>query len=979
MAASLLPRCFPCIVQALYSWGGENKVVGDLGFIEGDTIEALNAGDGQWWFGRLRRNRTTGVFPSNFVKVLDDSSIVPRPAGSASRCRSTTPSRELSKSRPTTPYENQYLTRATTPHAFPGHPQSSMQCIPPTSRSPSPELHNNRSPFAQNRYPRSSSPPLYVARSPSPKPISRASSAQPHYSRASSPQLCYDRPTSPQSYQGRTTNPLDPPVPPPHQQPRVRSPSPRLNRTPSPLRFAMQDVLESLEGLRNPSPDVSASIPYHPDDKEDTEDEQYDDIVPRRPNTSLGHSTKSAWRDSNGINQYPEDMKPPVPLTYAERMENKILRIEEGISRSGDPVRFPTPAPPPHRSGTFRSNHSYQQSVFSGHSHSTNATSISGCSAASGASHGRCKRTMDFGSVPSEQPVTRSTTNFDRPHTSMSVMGPPPILKTKKSGLMKGKMIFTKILGVGNSNIKNVHSIQPTGAGWQEARRDVNRSNSPSLKEREEKWRNIELEGYKVLEPIVILEQEVDGDENANGGVVESNSRLNIDKLNFSLVDKTTRYITTLPPHSTPANLATGLICRPYRNDIQRLRAIFVFLAEKISWENGMLDREDDDSICRRVLKTRRASSDELVVVMRAMCEGIEIPCEIIRGYIKSKFGIHIATDRTAPGEVIDIDSRLKSNHVWNAVLVEGEWRIIDASLASPTHPRQRQFSNTAAAESFFFLTPPSNALYTHLPIDSRHQHIIPPLSREILLSLPYACPAFFRYNLRLVNFYTSLLRLKDLECVQIDIQVPDDVECVVETEARAFTTDLEGDIFDGGDLERKPGLSQAMWVNNLKIFRVKGILPGDQARGVLNVYAGKKGLMHSIKDNPHSIALAIPISHTGENAPYSFVPRHPTPHAMRHDLYIRQPQCEFLHLNNTYVFSIRQFPSSKLCITKPAKLALQLPSGKLVKLQQNKYDVEKNTWEVQLKIVEPGVYRGLVLSERLSSYCVFAEWKCIA
>src|SRR5436305_15296831 len=45
----------------------------DLGFIEGDLIECLNAGDGSWWTGRLRRDRRiVGSFPSNFVQVLDD-------------------------------------------------------------------------------------------------------------------------------------------------------------------------------------------------------------------------------------------------------------------------------------------------------------------------------------------------------------------------------------------------------------------------------------------------------------------------------------------------------------------------------------------------------------------------------------------------------------------------------------------------------------------------------------------------------------------------------------------------------------------------------------------------------------------------------------------------------------------------------------------------------------------------------------------
>jgi len=68
MGMSRLPSQFPCLVRAIYSYAGDSK--GDLGFVQGDLIECLNAGDGQWWFGRLKRNKTMGVFPSNYVELV---------------------------------------------------------------------------------------------------------------------------------------------------------------------------------------------------------------------------------------------------------------------------------------------------------------------------------------------------------------------------------------------------------------------------------------------------------------------------------------------------------------------------------------------------------------------------------------------------------------------------------------------------------------------------------------------------------------------------------------------------------------------------------------------------------------------------------------------------------------------------------------------------------------------------------------------
>ena len=297
----------------------------------------------------------------------------------------------------------------------------------------------------------------------------------------------------------------------------------------------------------------------------------------------------------------------------------------------------------------------------------------------------------------------------------------------------------------------------------------------------------------------------------------------------------------------------------------------------------------------------------------------------------------------------------------------------------------------------------------------------------EILLALPCACPPYFKNALEMAEYDTSLVRVEDLEQVHVRFTVPADVECVAEVEARAFERDADGDFFESGDVVKKRALSQAEWVGGQKRYTVKALLPGDEGQGILKVYAGKRGLMHSIKDIPHPLAFALPIIHTGDNPPYEFVTRHPTPHAQRHDLYVAQPQCQRLALNNTFVFAIRQHPSSLGAASpnpggtspipfirpssamslnsssasgsnpsttsafgsmKPAKLAIQAPGGKVLRLmrkeekcQSTSLAMEKGdggTWETIIKVGEKGVWRGLVLADRSARWCVFAEWTCV-
>lgn len=299
-------------------------------------------------------------------------------------------------------------------------------------------------------------------------------------------------------------------------------------------------------------------------------------------------------------------------------------------------------------------------------------------------------------------------------------------------------------------------------------------------------------------------------------------------------------------------------------------------------------------------------------------------------------------------------------------------------------------------------------------------------------MALPCACPTYFKTGLQMVDYDTSLLRIEKLELVQIQFTVPPDVECVAEVETRAFERDSDGDYFESGETVKKRALAQAEWIGGQKRYTVKAVLPGDEGQGILKIYAGNRGLMHSIKDNPHPLAFALPIIHAGANPPYDFFLRHPTPHAQRHDLYVAQPQCARLAVNNTFVFTVRQHPSS-LPVTasnhgstsplpfarpssamsmisssasgsnstyptacgpghtqqKPAKLAIQAPSGKILRLMRKSENTismsgpdggegaDGGVWETIIKIGERGTWRGLVLADRSARWCVFGEWEC--
>ena len=368
------------------------------------------------------------------------------------------------------------------------------------------------------------------------------------------------------------------------------------------------------------------------------------------------------------------------------------------------------------------------------------------------------------------------------------------------------------------------------GVDWVQVRRDINRSNSLSRNERTERQERCQMMDQAVIRPVDALFELAEGDEALDGRPVREST--NYQAVNFAMVDKSTRFLATLPHMITSATLAQGYVCRPYRSDAQRLRAIFTWVSEKIAWEKDFEAEVDT----RRVIQTKRGCAEEIAVLVLEMCSAVGIDAEVVRGYLK------------APGEIFEGTGIPHPNHWWNAVVVDGEWRIMDCCLASPTNPKRSSYSNASSqvAESWWYLCRPTEICYTHVPLLPEQQHICPALPYDILFALPCACPTYFKDNLNLVDYDTSLVHIEELELVQLHVVVPADMECVAEVETKAFERDADGDYFESGELVRKSALSQADWIGGEKRYTVKALLPGDEGQGVLKIYAGKRGLMVS-------------------------------------------------------------------------------------------------------------------------------------
>lgn len=1164
-----LPSKFPCWCRAVYSWGGETDK--DLGFIEGDLIECLNAGDGSWWMGRLRRDRRMmGLFPSNFVIVLDD--------GFAPVSRSVSPIPNLTQPRKQEEERQKEKAKAKSRRPFQGY----KTAVTPGSKTPVSTPPQN-SPVKEPAYDPANPPStvLWQQGASKSRGPSRSPSPMPHHAIGSSP------PPPPPPHRvalggSSIHRPPSPQLPNDHYELIARTPSPGMTslngHTPPMLRDAMEGVMSSLEDMSMSRDDNHATEslfnPWSP--------EAFDDLVrpPQRPNirplSSLGlgagGSNYSETRQNySSRHNTPDNYRdgPPQLETYVQRMESRLRRMQEAKQGRGEGFDSDPPEPPPKnspwnnrgeppiprrgasirnrksayelgrhcealdRTYTTKTSSTNSSTAVSSATNLSNQTSMTGQSVMSGqsagafsaTSAGSLARRAKFGdgqSWEAVRPVTSAGTREDkfnvqqRPcspatgvsyhssHDSRSRVGAQSAIgwnedsrptssaglggfttpKPRKQGFFK-KLIDSAKTGAASSRstISVGQSVPPSGSpkrsvfnngvtsiagglalsptkqsrsqtsnasygkdaaremglappgDWVSMRRDVNRSNTPGPSERQERANRCQILDSPVICPVDELFESAEGDEGADGNPVFEPFQLS--NPSFSQVDKAARFITSLPGTITAAALANGYVCRPHRSDVQRLRALFTWCAERVVWDEDY----DGEIDVRRVIQSRRGCSREVAVLVMEMCAAIGVPCEVVRGHLKT------------PGEDMDLDVLARGgNHHWNAVLVDGQWRMMDASLASPTNPKRALYSSvsTSIAEAWYFLARPTEFCYTHVPLDERQQKIVPPVSPDVLLALPAALPPCFRMGISLHNYDTSLIRLDRLEVSTISINAPPDVEIVSEVEVKSYLKDQDGDLYENVDtVTKKRALSQARWyapANNPNVLQkryvVKALLPGDEGMGVLKIYAGKRGLMHTSKDIVYPLAMAVPLYHQGENPPYEFLIRHPTPHAMRQDLYVIQPQCRRLCAGETYVFAVRQHaasvvstpateqngfdfrpvspnpmvrPASAMSMTssaagsntsdpngatamsvkakdKPAKLAIQSPGGKIIRLHRkgehgmmlvgagNKEvdgEVQGSVWETVVKCQERGVWRGLVLADRSARWCVWGEWEC--
>lgn len=141
--------------------------------------------------------------------------------------------------------------------------------------------------------------------------------------------------------------------------------------------------------------------------------------------------------------------------------------------------------------------------------------------------------------------------------------------------------------------------------------------------------------------------------------------------------------------------------------DSEKVYAIYNWIASNITYDNSLRNSEklqkkiyvSEKNVVKNVLERQMALCGGYAFLFRDLCEKMNIKAEVIHGFTKDNSGK--LTDYKTP------------NHTWNAVKLNGKWRLLDITWAVG-------YGIKGKPDDFWYLTRPSDFVYSHFPEDSK-------------------------------------------------------------------------------------------------------------------------------------------------------------------------------------------------------------------------------------------------------------------
>jgi transglutaminase-like putative cysteine protease len=171
-------------------------------------------------------------------------------------------------------------------------------------------------------------------------------------------------------------------------------------------------------------------------------------------------------------------------------------------------------------------------------------------------------------------------------------------------------------------------------------------------------------------------------------------------------------------------------LTRNLRTEPEKLRSIYRWMADRIEYDvDAYLSGRIAIAGATDVLAQRKAVCEGFASLFEDLARQSGLNVKSIAGYAKGY--------STVRGHRFD-----KPNHMWSAVQINGDWQMVDATWGAGYVADGKYIKTLSEA---FFLVPPEQFVFSHLPAESSWQlQRTPRLTQAEFEALPPVQPNFF-------------------------------------------------------------------------------------------------------------------------------------------------------------------------------------------------------------------------------------------
>lgn len=245
------------------------------------------------------------------------------------------------------------------------------------------------------------------------------------------------------------------------------------------------------------------------------------------------------------------------------------------------------------------------------------------------------------------------------------------------------------------------------------------------------------------------------------------------EKFNYGAIDWRVQNI----EGPTPDSLAK-MLTAPYSTQTQKVRAIFSWIAQHIAYntfifnsgrkasytkyistpdDTSLLWKPADEMTAIKVLRKRTAVCDGYAKLFKTLCDYAGVKSQVITGYAKC---------------YMEQEQKFRTNHTWNAVLIDSTWHLLDVTWASGYISYTNQF--VQRLDESYFLSRPEDFIHDHYPEDLKWTLLKDPPTLREYNRTPFLHKSFIKYSITSYQPGGGIIKAAKGDTVQIELCIKD-------------------------------------------------------------------------------------------------------------------------------------------------------------------------------------------------------------